>query len=196
MKILDIEQGTPEWFEVRLGKLTASSAQAIAANGAGLKTLVFEKVAERLTGKIKEQYTNGDIERGEEWERLARDVYELKTGKKVTQVGFVELSEFVGCSPDGLVEDDGLIEIKCKNDANFVRFMFDKKIDPAHFWQMQMQMFITDRKWCDYMVYNENFNDAGIIVRVERDEKAIDKIKSGLDSGVKMITEILDKVNG
>ncbi len=125
----DIKQGSDEWLKIRLGKFTGSNAQAIAASGKGLETLIFEKVAELSTGKSKPSYTNGDIERGHELEAMARNSYEVEIGITSKQVGFVELDEFAGCSPDGLVGKDGLIEIKCKNDANYARYLFNKKID-------------------------------------------------------------------
>ncbi len=194
MIIHNFEQGTPEWFAVRLGKLTASNAQAIASNGAGLDTLVFEKVAELMTGKMKESYTNVDIERGNELEKMARNSYELETGIIVTQVGFVEQDEFVGCSPDGLIAEDGLQEIKCKNDANFARFLYDKKIDTEHMWQMQMQLSITGRKYVDYSLFNPNFPKPLIITKVLRDEVAIAKINAGILTGVAKIKSILEKI--
>lgn len=195
MKIYnDIQQNTPEWFALRLGKFTASDAQAIANNGKGLETLVFEKVAEKLTGKFKEEYTNADIERGNELEELARNAYEMETGIIVTKIGFVESEETVGCSPDGFIAEDGLQEVKCKNDANFVRFMYDKKIDPAHDWQMQMQLLVTGRKWVDYVLYNPNFPKPIIITRVNRDEEKIALIKAGLEKGQQMLAKILEEV--
>ena len=129
MKIHNIDQNTPEWHALRLGKFTASNAQAIANNGKGLETLCFEKVAEILTGKAKESYTNDDMQRGNDLEEMARNSYELETGIVVKRVGFIEKSDRIGCSPDGLIAEDGLQEIKCKNDANFVRYLFDKKIN-------------------------------------------------------------------
>src|SRR5574343_710043 len=129
MKIINVTQGTQQWFDCRLGHFTASNAQAIANNGKGLETLVFEKVAEKLTRKQKESYTNPDIDRGHELEGMARSNYEIETGSKVVEVGFCELDEYVGCSPDGFVGDDGLVEIKCKNDANYVKYLYEKKVD-------------------------------------------------------------------
>lgn len=195
MIIHNLKQGTPEWFAVRLGKFTASEAQAIATAGKGLDTLVFKKVAERLTGKLAdEQYTNPDIERGHTLEDDARLSYELETGRLVKVVGFCELNEDVGCSPDGLVGDDGMIEIKSKNDINFVKEMYYDQIDPAHFWQMQMQMYVADRKWNDYTVFNPNFKKPLIIRRVERDETSIAKIKLGLLTGINKRDEIIKSI--
>lgn len=194
MKIHKIEQGTEEWFKVRLGKLTASDAQPISANGAGLTTLIFEKVAEIMTGKIKESYTNLDIERGKEFEMLARNSYELETGNSVQQVGFCELDEFTGCSPDGFIGDKGLVEIKCKNDPNFARFLFERKIDSEHLWQMQMQMLVTGREFVDYVLFNENFPTTTIITKVLRDEASIAKLNAGIVTGVSKMKEILEKI--
>lgn len=195
MKIYDeIVQGSPEWFKLRLGKFTATNAQAIATNGKGLETLCFEKVAELKTGKFKEEYTNPDMERGNDLEELARNSYELETGIVVKRVGFIEKSERIGCSPDGLIEEDGLQEIKCKNDANFVKYLYNREIDSAHIWQMQMQMLISERKWCDYVVFNPNFDKPVIITRVQRDELAIEKLRIGLEKGLETVDLILSKI--
>lgn len=190
----DIEQGSEEWLRLRLGKFTGSNAQAIASNGKGLDTLVYEKVAEIVTGKLKPQYSNDDLDRGHEFEAMARNSYELETGTRVTEVGFIELDEFTGCSPDGLVGDDGLIEVKCKNDANFVRHMVDKVIDSEHNWQMQMNMWVSGRQWCDYIIFNENFPKTTIITRVMRNESDIAKIKAGVAVGIATVKSILEKI--
>src|SRR3989304_2454768 len=196
MKIYDkLEQGSEEWFKVRLGKLTASDAQAIATNGKGLETLVYQKVAELMTGKAPESYTNADMERGHELEALARNSYELETGILVKQIGFIELDEFVGCSPDGLIAEEGLQEIKCKNDANFVKFLYSKSIDPEHEWQMQMQMLVTGRKWVDYVLFNPNFKKGTIITKIARRDDMIKKLEAGITKGREMIQTILAEVN-
>lgn len=197
MKIINVEQGTPEWFACRLGKFTASSAQAIAANGKGLETLVYEKVAEILTGKMKEQYSNEDIERGKNLEDLARNSYEIETGNVVTQVGFIEKAEDIGCSPDGFVGEDGLVEFKCINDVNFAKYLHDGKINSAHEWQMQMQMYVCERDWVDYVVFNENFLDRSTdIKRVELDEGKVAQLKIGLLAGKLRVNEILTSIRG
>lgn len=194
MKILDIKQNTPEWLTARLGHLTASDAQAIATAGVGLDTLVLKKVAEILTGKAPEGYTNADMERGHELEMEARNAYELETGNLVKEAGFCELNEHCGCSPDGLIGEDGLVEIKCKADHTFVQAMLDQKPESGHFWQMQMQLWITERNWVDYAVYNPNFPKPLIIIRVTRDEKSIEKIRLGVEKGTKKILEVLEKL--
>lgn len=195
MKIHDVKQGTPEWVAVRLGKFTASDAQSIATNGKGLETLVFEKAAEILTGQQKESYSNADMERGHALEMLARNSYELEKGVMVTQVGFIEIDEYIGCSPDGMVLEEGLLEIKCKNDSNFLKFAFDNIIDPAHDYQMQMQLLVTGRKWVDYVLFNPNFDRSTVITRVLRSEEKIKKIETGLQTAKAKLAEILKVVN-
>ena len=187
----DFKQGSEEWFKARLGKLTASKAQAISASGKGLETLSFEKVAEIISGKREDTYINPDMERGNEQEDLARSSYEMETGNSVKQVGFCEMNESVGASPDGLVGDDGLVEIKCPKAANFVKLLYTKKIETKYLWQMQMQMLVTDRKWVDFVAQHENFNDL-IIIRVERDEAKILKIVDGLLKGAERMKEIFE----
>lgn len=190
----DLVQGSEEWIQLRLGKFGGTDAQAVASNGRGLETKVYEKVAEILTGRPKYTPSNEDMERGIALEDTARQIYKMETANVVEPVGYVELSERVGVSPDGLVNDDGLIEIKCPNDANFIRFAHTKKIDTKYVWQMQHQMFVTDRDWCDFVVFNDNL-DRIEIVRVERDEEAIEKIEKGLEEGTKMLEKVLKEVS-
>lgn len=194
MKIHNFEQGSDEWVKIRLGKFTGSVAQAIATNGKGLETLAFEKAAEIMTGRAKASYTNDDIERGNEYEAMARNAYEIETGVVASRVGFIELDEFTGCSPDGLVEEDGLIEIKCKNDANYARFLYDQKIDPAHNWQIQFNLFVTSREWCDYIVFNEGFTKQISVIRINRNESEIAKLKAGLNMGIAQLKSILERI--
>ena len=123
MKTYNMEQRTPEWFEIRKGKMTASNAQAIGANGAGLKTYIYTLMAEKFSNN-KVSFSNADTERGVELEENARLTYQI-AHHDVQEVGFIEMDEFVGCSPDGLIEEDGGIEIKCVNDVNFLKLIVD-----------------------------------------------------------------------
>lgn len=195
MKIYkDLQQGTSEWLQIRLGKFTASNASSVATAGKGLETLVFEKAEELVTGQIKEGFKNADMIRGNELEPKARNLYELETENIVSQVGFCELDEYVGCSPDGLVDEDGLVEIKSPTFRVFYEYLTTAKVDSKYMWQMQMQLLVTNRKWVDYVVYNPMFKKQPIIIkRIERDEEKIEKIKKGLEDGIKKLQEILEK---
>jgi len=195
MKIYeDIKQGTEEWFEVKKGKLTASHATAIMANGKGLKSLVEEIITDLYSSDNYPEFTNRldnrHITRGNEFESKARTIYELETGNKVKQIGFVELDEYVGASPDGLVGDDGLLEIKNPANKEFMRLALTGKIDSNHLNQMQMQMYVTGREWCHYFVFNPNYEPCFILKKVKADKNEFIRLAQGLEAGKKMIKEI------
>lgn len=195
MKVYNFEQGSEEWLKCRLGKLTGSVAHTIATNGKGLETLCLEKATEILTGIISDGYKNDAMQHGNDYEAEARSIYELETGNTVIQVGFCEDNEFVGVSPDGLIGDDGLIEIKCPTDKTYTQYLIDGVIKPEYYSQMQMQMLITNRNWCDYVVYNPNFKKTIIIKRVKADKEHMEKIGAGLGYGMRKIKEIVEKAN-
>jgi putative phage-type endonuclease len=182
-------QGSDEWLEDRKGKLTASNAQAISANGKGLETYVYTLLSEKYSSN-NEKYTNEDMERGNELEAMARKLYELEKDVEIKEVGFIEMDEFSGASPDGLIGEDGLVEIKSPNDKNHFFIVSTEKIETKYIWQMQMQMLVTDRKWCDFVSFNPNFEKELVIIRVERDEKKIEKLKIGIEVGKELITKI------
>ena len=196
MIIHNFEQGTEDWHNVRIGKLTARHCQEIANDGKGLETSVKEKACEILTGKTKEYFKSEAMEQGNELEHSARQMFEFMTGLTVEQVGFYELDKYTGASPDGLTSDDGLIEIKCPQAKTFLDYILDGKVDTKYMWQMQMQMMITEKKHCYYVVYNPDFENPIIIKKIDRDDDKIEKIKAGLESGIKQLEEILDKVKG
>lgn len=187
----DLEQKSEDWYNLRKGKLTGSKAYPISNQGAGLETVCKEIVREFYSEKKEERYTNEHMERGNELEALAREVYQLETGNTVTEIGLVEYSETIAVSPDGLVNDNGLIEIKCHDDKlHFDLIMNFEDIPKPYYMQMQMQMLVTGRKWCDYVSYNPNFKKNIFIKRVEPDLQAFEKIKQGLEKGKTRITEL------
>lgn len=190
MKIYDFEQRSPEWYEIRKAKFTASDANTILAMGKGLQTLVNKKLAEYYSsGNFEEYtttYTNKNIDRGVKFEEQARSIYELETGQSVKQVGFVEENEYLGCSPDGLVGENGLIEIKNHNDEVFLKLLEDRKIEKKYLDQMQMQMYVTGRKWCDYFGFNPNYSPCFVRIRVNAD---VETFKS-LDEAIKYATTL------
>lgn len=194
MIVHNLEQGTKEWLKLRLGKFTASTASAIKTNGKGLETLIFEKMAELLTQKQLTNFKSDAMERGNELEAEAREIYELTTGLSVKEVGFCELNEFVGASPDGLVGEDGLVEIKCPIPKTFVKYLVSGKVDPKYYAQMQFQLYVTDRKFCDYVVYHPDFPNPVITKKIERDEAFIEKIRIGLESGIRKLNELMEKI--
>jgi len=170
----DIKQGSDEWLQLRAGRITGTDAATLLVNGksasglgSGAISLIYKKAAEFVTGPEENGFVNNAMQRGTELEPYARAEYEDATWNHVEQVGFVSVGEYFGVSPDGIVGDDGLIEIKCPMGAEFVRFVATKEIPEAHMAQMQWVLFLTGRKWCDYVVFNPDFAPAALhIVRV------------------------------
>ena len=201
MELHNITQRTPEWLSLRQKyPLTASNAQAIGNQGKGLETLVWEVLADKYSTADKDQYTNEHLERGVELESQARALYELETGNKVTEIGFAtndKISKVAGCSPDGFTSikgEYGLIEIKCLEDKKHFKNIILLEIESQYMWQIQMQLLITDRKWCDYVLFNPNYKQSLIIQRIKPDKEMQDKIRAGLAIGEKLLKEIEAKI--
>lgn len=197
MKIHNFEQQSEEWFEFRKGRMSASHAQAIGTAKKGLDTYINDLMAEYYSTGEKLHFTNKDIERGIELEELARPIYELENNVKVTEVGCIEMNEFVSCSPDGLVKDDGGIEIKALNDAKHFSLLVKGKteIESKYIWQIQMCLFITGRKWWDFIAYNPNFKRSTIVHRIEPDLDKFKKLEVGIKIGTEKIKEIKELLN-
>ena len=190
MKIHNFEQRTDEWYAIRKGKMTASNAETIIANGKGLETYIYNLMAEYYSSAEKENYINADMQRGIDLEPEARLEFEFYTDLDVQEVGFIEYNEFIGVSPDGLVGDDGLIEIKCPNDSIYFKLLLSNNIKPEYIAQMQMQMYVTNRQYCYFVSYNPNFEKSLYIKKINRDEEMIEKLKKGLERGTELIKEI------
>jgi len=204
MEIHNVEQRSPEWFELRRKyPLTASNAQAIGNQGEALETLCWKKLSERYSSAEPEEITGKDLVRGVELEPQARSIYELKTGNTVTEVGFVtneSISKLCGASPDGLIcdhhGDDGNLEIKCHKDIKHFKMVVQYKktgsfdIDSSYYWQVQMQMLVTGRKWTDFVAFNPNFKESILIKRIFPDQITQGKILMGLAMGEVIIKNI------
>lgn len=196
MQIHNVEQKTKEWFDIRKGKMTASKATAIGNAGKGLETYIYELMAEYYSSADKEQFSSSHTDRGNEYEPVARDVYSFENGVDVETVGFIELSEYVGCSPDGLVGDDGGTEIKSPDDKKYILYLLNKEneIDSGYIWQCQMNMLITDRKWWDLIIYNPNFEKSMLVFRIHRDLKKFEALKKGFEKGEVLIKSIKERI--
>lgn len=181
-KPIKAEQRSPEWFEARLGRATASKFADIMAttrNGYSMKrnNYATELALERLTGQQLETYTSAPMQWGIENEDTASLMYSLKTGNEVEQTSLWVHDELMaGASPDGLVGDDGVIEIKCPNSATHLNTLVTGKIPSQYIAQVQGQMWITGRKWCDFISYDPRMpeNAQMIIVHVKRDDDYIE----------------------
>lgn len=183
-------QGSEEWHAARLGCVTASRVADVMAKtksgpAAARKNYMMELLCQRLTGQREEGFTSAAMQRGIDMEPLARSAYEIETGEIVTEGAFVlhpEAKHF-GASPDGLVNDSGLIEIKCPNTAQHVEFIRTGKPDARYIWQMQAQMECTGREWCDFVSFDDRMP--------ERLQMRMVRIKRDPDKIVEMMDEVL-----
>lgn len=190
-KINDFEQRSMEWRAAKVGMFSGSDFHVFLGNSASKKTALYEKLCERLYGDYDyESYSTPAMERGTLLEPEARRVYSALSNYEVEEVGLVIADEpyadWVVCSPDGLVGDDGIIEIKCPLAKNFMEWLDnDFYIKPEYKTQVQFNLFVTDRKWCDFIYYHPR---GGIYKkRIERDEEYIAKIKTALDECIEKI---------
>ena len=177
-----VQQGTPEWHQLRLGKVTASRVADILAKtktgpSASRGNYLIELALQRVTKTIEESYTNAAMEWGTQTEPQARVAYEVKTGNFVDQVAFVDHPTIAGfgCSPDGLVGDSGLIEIKCPNSATHWSYIKANEPPNKYFIQMQAQMAVTGAKWCDFVSFDPRMPERSqlLIVSVPIDREFI-----------------------
>ena len=197
MKIIQCEQQTPEWFQARCGVPSTSNFDKIVTTkgepSKQAEKYMFRLAGERITGSQEETYQNQAMQRGCELEAEARSFYELMTGETVEQVGFCLTDDSrAGCSPDGIVGEDGLIEIKCPMMATHVGYLLDNKLPTDYFQQTQGQLFVTGRKWLDFISYYPAMKP--LVIRVERDEEFIKKLEVELKVFCEKLEETVNKI--
>lgn len=197
VEFLDCEQGSEEWFRVRLGKITASRFKDVLSKGTGRKTYMMKLVAERLTGVVQDGYTNSVMERGIEVEPQAREYYERVVGNKVKEVGFVSFDSDIGASPDGLIGDDGEIEIKCPNSTTHINTLLKGKMPTEYIPQVQGQLWVCERKFCDFISFDPRLKKRPFFcIRVSRDDKYIDMLSASVEQFRQEMLGIIKKVEG
>lgn len=177
-------QGSPEWLADRCGVASASRFAAIMATiksgeSAERRNYRSDLLVERLTGKPLESFTTNAMKQGIEREPFARQAYESRTGNLVEQVGFCRHDVIqAGASPDGLIDDDGGIEIKCPERSAHLRYLQQDMEPPEYAWQIQGGMWITGRQWWEFVSWNPDFPEhlQLIVRRIKRNEEAIAKL--------------------
>ncbi len=199
------EQGTEGWFADRLGKVTASRLSDVLAKtktgySASRNNYMTQLVLETITQSRAESYTNLAMAWGTEQEPFARAAYEAKTGQMVEEVGFLPhpTIALAGASPDGLVGDSGMVEIKCPSTSTALECWLTQSqggnaVDSKYFAQMQWQMRCADRSWCDYVVFDPRMPAKAqlFVTRVERDEEWL---KNAEEEVTKFLVEMQAKV--
>lgn len=187
MQQLTSEQRTEDWITARLGKATASRFGDIMARGRGSaesaarRNYKAQLVAERLSGNKEESFTSSAMAWGTDFEDTARLRYELRSGNEVQECGFYLHDTLeAGASPDGLIGDDGLLEIKCPNTATHIETLKLQEVPRQYFWQVHGQMWITGRQWCDFVSFDPRMppNAQLFITRVHRDEDIIEDLQA------------------
>jgi putative phage-type endonuclease len=189
-----LKQNSPEWLNIRLGKFTASDFHTFLGKSKTRTTAIYKKAAERLTKSRCDQDAKIGgihIERGNILEPLARECYERKMNCEVEEIGFIEMSDTVGFSPDGFVGKNKILEIKCMDNHTYLNSI-KTEVCPEHYTQLQFGLMVTGRDSADYVIYNPKFNKPLFVRNIKRDEEHIEKIKEALCRAEKEIEEILD----
>ena len=199
MEILaDIEQGSPEWHMARYGWITASCFSKVLAKGAGKtrKGYMLQLASEILTGALQGGFTSDAMQWGTETEPQARAMYELNTGSEVVEVGFVRSGDHVGCSPDGLVGDDGLVEFKCPNTTTQIETFLSGKMPTGHIPHVQGDMGVCERDWCDFVSFDPRIDGecSYFSVRVMRDDEYIANLSLEVDRFKDDLNGLLEKL--
>lgn len=195
-----MEQQTTEWFNARLGKVTASRIGDLMAKtktgyAATRANYMAQLIVERMTNRQTESYSNAAMQWGTETEPLARAAYEMANNVMVDEVGFIEhpTIALAGASPDGLIGEHGLVEIKCPNTSTHIDTLLNSTIDQKYLYQMQWQMACTGRQWCDFVSFDPRMDESLQlkIIPVKRDDALIKTIESEV---LKFLLEIAEKI--
>lgn len=196
----EIIQGSPEWFALRCGKVTASRVADVVARtktgyGASRSTYMGQLIAERLTGEVAPSFTNAAMQWGSDTEPQARAAYEFYRDADVVEVGFVPHPTIgeSGASPDGLVGDDGLIEIKCPETKTHIETLLGQEVPGKYIIQIQWQLACTGRQWCDFVSFDPRLPESMrlFVKRVERDDAQIADLEREV---IAFLTELREKV--
>jgi putative phage-type endonuclease len=201
MKVIDAIQGTSEWLAARAGRVTASmiSAVLMKPETAGFRDYQAQLVAEILTGKPQgSDYTNAHMQFGTETEPLARSAYEAETGFSVDEVGLCihPTIERAGASPDGLVGNSGLVEIKCPKVATHLAYQIAGVVPAGYKNQMMWQMACTGRDWCDFVSFRPDLPEhlQLFVVRFKRDSAKILELETAVISFLSTVDAMLAKL--
>lgn len=195
MIIHKVEQGTDQWLDLRKAKFTASQFATLMGKkeNKGYSDELYRVAYEKITGeRVEGGFKSAAMQRGNDLEPFARLWYETEKNVFVDEVGFIEHNEWIGYSPDGLVNDNGLIEIKCLEYLAHMDSLIKKNYPTKYRFQMQGGLWITEREYCDYVGYHDKLES--IVIRVNRDEKLIKELGTRLNECVDEVQEIINKI--
>lgn len=201
MIIHKCEQGSESWHEIKLGRFTGTRIKNLMStkSTASYQNTIAEVVAEILTHSKEENYVNEDMQRGIDLEPEAANYYNgIYESSELEEIGFCEpeesdYSDYTGVSPDRLVNSDGLVEIKCPKAKTHFNYIKSGKLPNEYKWQVQHQLFITGKKWCDFMSYYPGLKP--FIIRVFPDSEMHSKIIDELRLAIKTVKETIEIYN-
>ena len=198
-----LEQGTDEWKLARLGYVSASNLDAVMARGKSGEAITRKKykvrlAAERLTGEITESYSNLAMEWGVVNEEKAAMAYEVSKDTLLDRTGFWKhpTIPWLGCSPDRLVGSDGLVEIKCPDSSTHIDYWFSKQVPAEYVKQVQGQIWVMDREWCDFVSYDPRMPEKNrlLVVRAYRDETLIKQMQEEVEKFLNEVEGLIIKL--
>jgi putative phage-type endonuclease len=201
----NVEQGSPEWKELRRGHVTASNVADVMAKGKSGEAETRKKyklrlIAERMSGMSQDSFSNADMEWGVEQEAYARMAYEVAKDVLVDKTGFWHHLDiaFVGVSPDGLVNDDGLVEIKCPKTETHIDYMLNDKVPAKYYKQIQCQLWVTGRQWCDFISFDPRMPALKqlFVIRCPRDDDFIATMEAEVRTFLTEIEFLMSKLEG
>ena len=199
-----MEQRSEDWFAARLGKVTASKVADVIAKtktgySASRENYMAQLICERMTGQRQESFTNAAMEWGTETEPLARAAYEAHKGVLVNEVGLIDhpFIPMSGASPDGLVDIDGILEIKCMATHNHFDTLLKGEVPSKYLPQIQWQLACTNRLWCDFVSFDPRAPEGLqlFVKRVERDDKYILELEAEVNKFLEEMESRIEKLN-
>lgn len=200
----DLKQGSEKWHKLRLGKITGSCFHKLLGTKAAREKYLYDRANEIVTGckSDGEEYVNMHIQRGWVYEAVVRTQYIVDTFTSVNEVGLIQLGDYIACSPDGLIGEDGMIEIKIPDSNNYFKSILEistnglEAISKEHYIQMQFYLYICGRKWCDYVLYNPKhatISNGLFIYRVELDLDLQLKIAQAVDESIQTMNNYVNQ---
>lgn len=195
-----MDQRSDDWFAARLGRVTASKVKDVMAKGRGgahsatRQNYMMQLLCERLTGKREEGFTSAAMQRGTDLEPVARSAYEVDKAVMTVETGMIlhpRIDDF-GASPDGLVGDSGMLEIKCPNTAQHIAVLQSGAHDSTYDWQMLAQMACADRDWVDFVSFDDRLPEElqYACFRFERDEARIRQMETEIKLFLEELSEL------
>jgi exodeoxyribonuclease (lambda-induced) len=199
-----LPQRSEAWHNLRLGKITGSSFYKLLGSKIIREKYLYDRASELIT-KAKadsEEFSNIHIKRGIDYEHIAKTAYICRTFNHVKDVGLVQLGKYLACSPDGLIDKEGMIEIKVPDSHNFLKQKIEiteqghKAIPIEYYLQMQFNLYICNRQWCDYVLYNPKHaqvNTGLFIYKVNLDLTIHNQITTVIEQAIDDLKNLINK---